>query len=860
MRLRTPSMGRVPWFLTVAPQDSPEMVPRPTVVGKLRASVRERATIVSAPSGFGKTVAVAQYAAARCAERPGSVSWVTLSDQMIDLWDVLRAVVTALRQASQDAGDSLLEGSLSVVLEAASFDDAMTVLAAIEHHQSVAVVVDDAQNARDALSDPRFARLVEYGPQWLHLIVVTTDAADPVLVRLRAHGRVRVLGPADLAFAPADIVAAGTRVGLPVDHGAAAEIMSATGGWPAAVRLALNNGGQSPDLATDIDPADYVDSAVLQRMRPDLADFVLSVTVTGRVDERLAQTLSGRADAGALLAECIAAGLFIERFQSGGSTVYQWHSMLTTSCQSILRRTDVTRWERLNAVAARELADAHPLASVEHAIRAGDSELAHAVIFDHWLELLLQSRPEALDRVCVAVMTAFGEHPMLLMIRACCRDLLGDIANAQLLLQRARIAEPGGALSARSAFVADIACILVSADDEEMLAAGDRAVAALADRGLVPGPVYAGALFVLGWAQSSLRRGGLDLLEAAVTESEALGLTELALRARQTLAFSAVAVGEFERALTVVSELDSVRTGDPELSLVHYWVGIEPLTRGYARMWRGELDRARADLAAAEAVAGIGYPDIARSLLAFTAATLGDGMAEAAEAVARIHDIDCHGAPLGIYKLVAGARLAEARGERRTALAMVRRLGQGANTPAMSAIASGIARRLGEPALAGRYAEAAVGTELQRYTRVYALVTLAIIDWSRGAGSAAHDKLEDALAQAEVERIVYPFLDNADAQCLEMLAAHLPVTGYRDFLQHCLDACYSAAGRGVPASMPPLTRREKEVLAYLRTPMTSAEIAEQMSVSVNTLKTHQRSLYRKLGVVNRRDACRAVHR
>ncbi len=851
-------MGRVPWFLTVAPQDNPEMVPRPAVVDKLRTSARHRATIVSAPSGFGKTVAVAQFAAARCAQRVGSVSWVTLSDQMTDLWDVLRAAVTALRQSAQEAGDSRFDRSLSAVLDAETYDDAMTVLAAIQHRESVVVVVDDAQNARWALSDSGFAQLVEYGPRWLHLVVVTTDAADPVLVRLRAHGRVTVLGPADLAFAPADIVAAGARAGVPVDHGAAAEIMSATGGWPAAVRLALNNGGRSPDLATDVDPTDYVDSAVLQRMRPDLADFVLSVTVTGRVDEKLARTLSGRSDARELLAECIAAGLFVERFQSGGSTVYQWHSMLTTSCQNILRRADVRRWERLNTVAARELADEHPLTSVEHAIRAGDSELARGVIFDHWLGLLLQSRPEALDRICLAAMAEFGEHPMLLMIRACCRDLLGDTANARLILQRARRAEPGEALSARSAFVADIACVLVSADDEEILAAGDRAVTALADRGLVPTPVYAGALFVLGWAQSSLRRGGLDLLEAAVGESEALGLTELALRARQTLAFSAVSIGEFERALTVLRELDSARTGDQDQSFVHnYWVGIEPLTRGYARMWRGELDGARADLVAAEAVAGIGYPDIARSLLAFTAATLGDGLVEAAEAVARIHDIDCHGAPLGTYKLVAAARLAEARGERRTALAMVARLGDGTNIPTMLAIASGIARRLGEPAVAVRYAEVAVATELQRYTRVYALLTLALVDWSRGAGSAAHDKLEDALAQAEAEYIVYPFLDNADAQCLEMLAAHLPVTGYHRFLQQCLDACYIAAGRGASASTPPLTRREREVLAYLRTPMTSAQIAEQMSVSVNTLKTHQRSIYRKLGVMNRLDASRA---
>ncbi|MCI4675335.1 response regulator transcription factor [Candidatus Mycolicibacterium alkanivorans] len=56
----------------------------------------------------------------------------------------------------------------------------------------------------------------------------------------------------------------------------------------------------------------------------------------------------------------------------------------------------------------------------------------------------------------------------------------------------------------------------------------------------------------------------------------------------------------------------------------------------------------------------------------------------------------------------------------------------------------------------------------------------------------------------------------------------------------------------------PLTAREQDVLAFLRTPMTAAEIASRFSVSVNTVKTHQRAIYRKLGVANRREAIRAV--
>ena len=56
------------------------------------------------------------------------------------------------------------------------------------------------------------------------------------------------------------------------------------------------------------------------------------------------------------------------------------------------------------------------------------------------------------------------------------------------------------------------------------------------------------------------------------------------------------------------------------------------------------------------------------------------------------------------------------------------------------------------------------------------------------------------------------------------------------------------------AGSPLLTERERAVLQYLPTLCSAAEIAADLFVSVNTVKTHQRSIYRKLGVSGRRDA------
>jgi LuxR family maltose regulon positive regulatory protein len=57
-----------------------------------------------------------------------------------------------------------------------------------------------------------------------------------------------------------------------------------------------------------------------------------------------------------------------------------------------------------------------------------------------------------------------------------------------------------------------------------------------------------------------------------------------------------------------------------------------------------------------------------------------------------------------------------------------------------------------------------------------------------------------------------------------------------------------------PVYVEPLTERERAVLEYLPTMMSNSEIALQLRVSVNTVKTHLKSVYRKLGVERRRDA------
>jgi LuxR family maltose regulon positive regulatory protein len=102
-----------------------------------------------------------------------------------------------------------------------------------------------------------------------------------------------------------------------------------------------------------------------------------------------------------------------------------------------------------------------------------------------------------------------------------------------------------------------------------------------------------------------------------------------------------------------------------------------------------------------------------------------------------------------------------------------------------------------------------------------------------------------------------PFLDAAPGIAEPLRLAIRRGTAHRWLVAALLSAADGATSE--TASLPhellePLSDREQVVLRYLPTLMSNPEIAGELFVSVNTVKTHLKSIYRKLGVSHRRDA------
>jgi LuxR family maltose regulon positive regulatory protein len=147
------------------------------------------------------------------------------------------------------------------------------------------------------------------------------------------------------------------------------------------------------------------------------------------------------------------------------------------------------------------------------------------------------------------------------------------------------------------------------------------------------------------------------------------------------------------------------------------------------------------------------------------------------------------------------------------------------------------------------------GIAVALHDQVCALVIAAIAERRLGHADHATDRLTMALGLAEPQRMYRPFLDGGGAARSAMTVLIRPVSQGAAFAARILQRFDTAPAQGQHAAAAiPLTGSELAVLRFLPSHMTNQEIAEALFLSINTVKTHLRSVYRKLNVTTRREA------
>ncbi len=882
------------------PEQPAEPPPIPTVATKLRVppvprhlllrkrlldaldrGIGERVVLLSAPAGAGKTVLLASWIQTR--QLPGPPCWLSLDADDNDASRLIADLLSALRGSGVTAPGDALERLTPPLGARTERFMPLLVNALAELRTPVVVVLDEIHELTSPQATATIDFLVRHAPEQCRLVLA--GRADPPLPieRLRVGEELTELRIADLAFDRAETAELCRQLKLPLSDPDIDSLWARTEGWAAALRLAALSLHGHPEPArflaelsgTDRAVADYLVSEVLAHLSEDRREFMLRTCLVDAVSPELADALTGLDGSAPTLAalEHSGAPMHLDTGAEGHHPHwYHYHPLFRELLRAHVHYAHSEEVPFLHRRAARWYAEqGHTMPAIRHALTGKDWEQAGNLVADHWLELFLAGRSAAMRGPMAQLPTdVLAADPRLAAAFAGSRLQDGDLESAEHHLAIARHARSDAPAQAReqlglilTTVALHHARLRVRSGDAERFA---RKLTGIAGAGAHRNWTSLRSFALANLGAACLWSG--DPETAATHLQEALALAtehhheQITLDCLAQLAVVHLLRGE----LTCADELS---THAVELAEQRGWsegpaAASAYLSAAAVAYHHGEFERAEGLLSHAAAAAETAEAPVRLATALLQALTLAAaGPRSAARGVLKLRALraaEAHEEPMPDFLKLAFAdaelRVLLTAGESKQArTALTRSSAQLPACPELLLRRAAIELHAGEP---GRAAEALAPLldgqppiALHPATRLEAWLLQALVEHRAGNPRAATQTLDHALALAEPEPFRDAFLLNGPGvgELLELQAQ--AGTAHPALLEVLLEG---ACQHRPAAVAEPLTEREQRILRYLPTMLSNAEIGAEVFVSLNTVKTHLRSIYRKLEANGRADA------
>ena len=858
--------------------DTARLIARDDLVACLDRASAGKVTTISAPAGSGKTTLLRAWAG-----RPGRahrVGFVQVRRDEQDAQVFWLALLNAVRRSSgttSEAEPSTAAPDFDVRTLA---DRVFSELA--RQRDRVVIVIDDLHELNSPASLAQLTRLLANLPPNVHAIVAMRHDLRLRLHQLRLAGELAEIRGADLRFTERETRELLAASGIALSAAGSALLYQRTEGWAAGLRLAALSMAGHPDperfiaefSGSDRTVAEYLIAEMLERQPDDIQNLLLRTSLLDQVNGALADLLTGWPGSERILLSLEDANAFVVSLDPE-RTWFRYHHLFGDLLRLELRRRLPEAVPVLHRRAAEWFSRHGRFAdAIRHTQAAGDWPDAARLLAEHSFRLTMDGRAQTV-RALLRAFPRGADYPELALVRAG-HSLAGgrlDEVAAHLAVAEAHAGKttPDRQGRLRTAIASLKLSLATRRGDLAGVTEQARCLASQvtvqSDEDITLGnDLRAVALMNLGTVEASLGLASaeLHLMEGAVLARK-IGRPYLEVRCLTQLGSSskirsfAITRGRCEEAIALAER--------------HGWgtewiVAPALVSLAAAMVWTGEFDEAERWLQrAACAMQADTGPDI-RLLLHHTTGMLKAGRGLNHEALeefsaagylqSQLQGSHAMAGQVTGWILATRARLGMS-GEDSAALAALgdelAGSGELGNARAVICLAQG------DPAKsldAVRDVLDGTAPVIGYVTVVEANLLAGLAYRELGNQRAANQAAERALALAEADRLVLPFAMTDSRELLEALPSH--ETAHAALLTDILDVLHGSpvASREDSAGLAEeLSPGELRVLRYLPTNLTRPEIAGELSVTVNTVSTHLRSIYAKLGA---NDRSAAVHR
>jgi LuxR family maltose regulon positive regulatory protein len=856
------------------------LISRPALFNRLSACPPGGVALVCGPAGSGKTVLVRSWAETeRLGER---VAWVAVGRGEQDAQRFWRSVIDTLADAT--GGEDLvarIEPTRDFRGEAV-VERLLADLDALE--EPLVLVIDDLHELGSAEALAWLELFVGRTPAKLRLVLASREEPHLGLHRLRLAGELTEIRGPDLRFSQEEARELVEGSGIALSDEAVALLHERTEGWVAGLRLAAISLADHPDperfvsefSGSERTVAGYLVAEVLERQPREVRELLLRTSILDRVSGPLADFLTGGSCSERILQVLEEANAFVTSLDAARSW-FRYHHLFADLLRLELRRTDPASIDVLHRKAAGWYEErGYPVEAIRHAHAAGEWSYAARLLGENYIGLILDGRLATVHGLLAAFPPeAPTENAELAIALAGARVFEGRFEDAasfvdfadrrsatvakdqrwrfdlRLANVRLWVARLRGELSTALEAMESVEAALAAQPRGEMAGSTDLRVTAFMNLGITE--LWA---LRIADARSHLEEAFALARRAGRPYQEITCIAHLGLAA----AFGGETIADgVELAEEAIAIAEARGWGDDPVIAPALAIG------GLELVWLGRFEEAEQWLERAQRVLAPeveGMTEVvtqhATGLLCFARAQLGKAVAafRAGERLkTRLSEdamiIDPRGVLLQVHARMgdtaaAHAVLAELRDEERDQASM--RVGEAAVRLAEDSPEQAL--KVLAPVIEG----AGNAVEL-RAASIEALLFDAGAREKLGDTRAAGQSLERALDLAEPEGIILPFALAPVRGLLERHPRHK--TAHPTLLSEILDvlAGSSARPRGEPVPLPEeLSEAELRIVRYLPSSLKAPEIAAELFVSPNTVRTHLRHVYSKLDAHSRREA------